>query len=356
MIHHSSVVKVLIVDDSALVREVLTYGLNKDPFIEVIGVAKDALSAWKFIKENNPDVITLDIEMPGIDGIDFLRKLLPVKPIPVLMVSSQTLKGARKTLEALSLGAVDFITKPKSDISNGLRLLLDDLISKIKIAVNAKIKVPAHQNDNHILLPNQKLPFTRPVSEKIIAIGASTGGTEAIKEIISKLPANNPGMIIVQHMPAGFTKMFAENLNEMSQMEVKEAKNGDRILKGRVLIAPGGYQLDVVYMHDAFRVRCYKGERVCGHHPSIEVLFNSIAKTVGKKAIGVLLTGMGKDGAYGLLKMKKAGAFTIAQDEDTSIIYGMPKVAREIGACSEILSLNEIAHKLVTLDYQDINA
>lgn len=347
MIKDLNSIKVLIVDDSALVREILYTGLNNDPAIEVVGVASDAYQAWKFIRQIKPDVITMDIEMPKLNGIDFIKKLLPIYPIPILMVSSHTKKGTETTLQCLSVGAVDFVTKPSSNISHGLKLMIDELCIKIKAISKAKIttqifkkvKLENKQNINLIIHKNQ--------SKQVIAIGASTGGTEAIKRVVSQLPVTTPGIVIVQHMPAEFTKMFAKSLNEICLMEVKEAKSGDRIINGRILIAPGGYQMEVEKINNIYRVKCTTKPKLLGHKPSVGILFNSVASSVKENAIGIILTGMGKDGAEGLLQMKNNGAYTIAQDEETSVVYGMPAVAKEIGACRQILPLDDIQNGII---------
>lgn len=337
-------IRVLIVDDSATARAVLSDILSGDPMIEVVGTASDAYIARDKIVELRPDVICLDVEMPRMDGITFLKRLMHYMPIPVIMVSSLTQAGAKTTLEALESGAVDFVPKPHSHIYDGKDEMRDELIAKIKIA--SRVKVKQH------LLRNTAQANTTSLAEttnKILAIGASTGGTEALKDVLMGLPRNAPGTIVVQHMPANFTGAFAERLNSLCAMEVREARNGDSITPGLVLIAPGDYHMVVRRSGARYYVEIGSGEKVSGHRPSADVLLNSVAKIAGANAIGVILTGMGGDGAKGLLAMRNAGARTIGQDEESCVVYGMPKVAYELGAVENQLPLSKIANAILSI-------
>jgi two-component system, chemotaxis family, protein-glutamate methylesterase/glutaminase len=337
-------IRVLIVDDSATARAVLTDILSGDPMIEVVGTASDAYIARDKIVELRPDVICLDVEMPRMDGITFLKRLMHYMPIPVIMVSSLTQAGAKTTLEALESGAVDFVPKPHSHIYDGKDEMRDELIAKIKIA--SRVKVKQH------LLRNTAQANTTSLAEttnKILAIGASTGGTEALKDVLMGFPRNAPGTIVVQHMPANFTGAFAERLNSLCAMEVREARNGDSITPGLVLIAPGDYHMVVRRSGARYYVEIGSGEKVSGHRPSADVLLNSVAKIAGANAIGVILTGMGGDGAKGLLAMRNAGARTIGQDEASCVVYGMPKVAYELGAVENQLPLSKIANAILSV-------
>lgn len=337
-------IRVLIVDDSATARAVLNDILSSDSSIEVVGTASDAFVARDKIVELRPDVICLDVEMPRMDGITFLKKLMHYMPLPVVMVSSLTQSGAKTTLEALEAGAVDFVAKPHSHIYDGKDEMRDELISKIKAASKAKIH-------KRTLADAQQANTTSlaQTTNKIVAIGASTGGTEALKDVLMGLPRNAPGMVIVQHMPANFTAQFAQRLNSLCSMEVREAKNGDSIIPGVALIAPGDYHMVVRRSGARYYVEIGNGEKVSGHRPSVDVLFNSVAKIAGANAIGVILTGMGSDGAKGLLAMKNAAARTIGQDEASCVVYGMPKVAYEIGAVEKQLPLNRVADGILSL-------
>lgn len=343
-------IKVLIIDDSALVREILAQGLSMDPEIEVVGVAANPYIARDKIVQLRPDVLTLDVEMPRMDGVDFLRRLMPQYPLPVVMVSALTQKGAKITMEALEAGAIDFVAKPTTDLSNGLNLMLAELRQKIKIASAANVQGWKNKKTSN---PSRVKSLTGNAlaesTDKVIAIGASTGGTMALRRIIEALPATLPGIVIVQHMPAGFTKHFADNLNEVTTMEVLEAKSGDRVMPGRVLVAPGGKHITVRRSGGTYLVDCLEEEKVNGHCPSVDVLFHSVAKSVGSNAVGIILTGMGQDGAEGMLAMRQAGARTIAQDEASSIVFGMPKVAYEIGGAENLKSLDDIPKTLMGL-------
>lgn len=335
-------IRVLIVDDSALVREILTRGLSMDPEIEVVGAASNPYRARDLILKLHPDVLTLDVEMPRMDGLEFLRKLMPQYPLPVLMVSALTDRGSRITLEALEAGAVDFVTKPSVDVARGIREMMTELRAKVKMAAGVDVR---HQNRSRrnarpvAALSSEALLKT---TDKIIAIGASTGGTNAIRQVVSAFPPNMPGVVIVQHMPAGFTRMFAERLDSLSRMQVKEARTGDRVMTGQVLIAPGDFHLRVVRSGGIYRVVCDQGKPVNGHRPSVEVLFHSVAQHAGKNAVGIMLTGMGADGADAMLEMRRAGARTVAQDEATSVVFGMPREAFKRGGAEQLAPLTKI--------------
>ena len=343
-------IRVLIVDDSALVRNILSQGLSVDPAIEVVGTAPDPYIARDQIVKLNPDVITLDVEMPRMDGVAFLRKLMPQFPIPIVMVSSLTQRGKQITMEALEAGAVDFVAKPTSNVAAGLNAMLMELRSKVKIASTANV---SHWKGKRPTSPPSRSASASSAlaesTDKIIAIGASTGGTEAIRQVIENFPANTPGTVIVQHMPAGFTKMFSDRLNQLCQMQVKEAEHGDRIRTGLILIAPGGKQFEVIRSGGFYEVRLGNSEKVSGHCPSVDVMMHSVAKHVGSNAVGAMLTGMGQDGAEGMLAMKQAGARCISQDEASSVVFGMPKVAYEKGGAERLVPLDKIATSLLSL-------
>ncbi len=345
----SKKIKALVVDDSAMVRQILSKGLSMDPMIEVVGTAADPYIVRDKIAKLKPDVLTLDVEMPKMDGVEFLRRLMAQRPMPVLMVSALTQKGKRITLDALEAGAVDFVTKPSANIAEGLNAMLKDLRAKVKMAAMAKVKVrkaaPKPKRSTSMIHSKALVEST----DKVIAIGASTGGTEAIRSVVTQFPPTTPGVVIVQHMPPGFTKMFADRLNEQCQMSVKEAVTGDRVMPGRILIAPGDYHMTVQRSGGQYRVYCRRGDKVCGHRPSVEVLFGSVAKNVGSNAVGVILTGMGHDGAEGMLVMKKSGARTFAQDEASSVVFGMPKAAYECGGAERLVSLNGISKLVIGL-------
>lgn len=345
-------IRVLIVDDSATARTVLRDVLSKDKEIEVIGTAPDAYVARDKIVQLKPDVVCLDVEMPRMDGISFLRKIMQHFPVPVLMVSSLTQDGAQVTLDALEAGAIDYVAKPHSNIYDGIDEIQKELIQKVKVVassnLNAKIKARKESISSGIVKvkPSYALAQT---TNKIIAIGASTGGTVALAELVSSFPKDMPGVVIVQHMPSGFTDSFAQRLDSISEVEVKEAQDGDIVGKGRVLIAPGDIHMVIRRDGGNYRVKLGSGEKVSGHRPSVDVLFNSVAAHAGSNAIGVLLTGMGSDGAKGMLKMRAGNAKTIVQDEKSSVVWGMPKVAYEIGAADFIEPLDAIVAKIVSL-------
>ena len=331
-------IRVLIVDDSAVVRQVFARELARDPGIEVIGTAPDPFVARDKIVELNPDVITLDIEMPRMDGITFLHKLMRYKPKPVIMVSSLTPKGSELALEALEAGAVDVLCKPDSAYHVGD--LSVTLIDKVKAAAQVQVK-PRLERPASAVAPPPRLSLTR-TTNRIVAIGASTGGTEALVAVLSRLPANTPGVLIVQHMPEMFTQSFAERLDRICAMDVKEAEDGDRVIPGRVLLARGNYHMLLRRAGATYSVEVKQGPLVSRHRPSVDVLFKSVARYAGRNAVGVILTGMGGDGAQGLLEMRRAGASTIGQDEHTCVVYGMPKVAYESGAVETVRPLELI--------------
>ncbi|MEE0685718.1 MAG: chemotaxis response regulator protein-glutamate methylesterase [Lachnospiraceae bacterium] len=337
-------IKVLVVEDSYMFRGVLVNGLNSDPGIEVVATANDPYEARDMIIKHNPDVMTLDVEMPKMDGIEFLRKLIPQHPMPVVMVSSLN----SKVFDALKAGAVDFVNKPSGLTKEQLGdFIKNELVTKIKIASTVKISNLKKTKFDDNKYGQQEVGSI--YNKKVIAIGASTGGTEAIYSVLMGLNSDVPGIVITQHMPPGFTKMFADRLNNQTKLHVKEAVTGDFIKPGHVLIAPGDKQMKVVKIGDMYKVECFNGPKVSGHCPSVDVLFESVAQACKGDAMGLILTGMGADGAKGLLKMKQAGAYTIGQDESSCIVYGMPKVAMELGAVGCQVSLDKIPEKIYTL-------
>lgn len=342
-------VRVLIVDDSATMRLLVRNALRADPGVEVVGEARDALEARETIKELNPDVITLDIEMPNMNGLDFLEKIMRLRPTPVIMVSTLTSRGAAATIRALELGAFDCVCKPSDTDPDSLRSLPELVRAAAQSPLKRRIAEarPAQKPAN---APKPVASTYKPDPRAIIAIGSSTGGVEALIAIVSHIPANCPPVVITQHMPQTFTKSFAERLDRLCPPTVSEACDGDVLEMGHVYLAPGGsHHLEIVAGGPRPRCRLRAGDTVSGHRPSVDVLFNSVAKTVGPRAVGVILTGMGRDGAEGLLAMRKAGARTIGQDAASCIVYGMPKVAFEMGAVEKQLSLNSIANELITL-------
>ncbi len=335
-------IKVLVVDDSAIVRKVFSQELSKEKDIEVVGTAPDPYVARDLIVRLSPDVITLDIEMPRMDGITFLKKLMKHYPLPVIIVSSLTQKGSKLALEALSIGALEVISKPNAAYSVGDMSI--QLAEKIR-AVSA-IKVYARQTkpeSNESLPVNLNSRALSATTNKLIAIGASTGGTEAIRKVITRFPVNSPGVVIVQHMPAQFTTSFAERLDTLCEMEVKEAEDGDTVSNGRVLIAPGNYHMLVKRSGSRYYVQVKEGPMVHHQRPAVDVLFKSVARYVGSNALGIILTGMGSDGAAGMLSMKKAGAINIAQDEKSCVVYGMPREAVMMGGVDHIDHIDKIA-------------
>ncbi|WP_255314641.1 chemotaxis response regulator protein-glutamate methylesterase [Bacillus sp. FJAT-26390] len=334
-------IRVLVVDDSIMFREVLARGLATDPFIEVVATAKDPFDARDKIIQYKPDVLTCDIEMPGMNGIEFIRRLLPQYPLPIVTVSSISVAA----LDALRAGAVDFVAKPDIATPQRVEQFLFELIRTIKGASKAKIIQEERSEKINETKPQQ------PINNRnhIIVVGASTGGTEAMHTMLKGLPANAPGMVVVQHIPPIFSRMFAERLNASCAMQVKEAEDGDFVQAGTVLIAPGDKHVSLVKAGDRYKLVCRSGEKVNGHCPSVDVLFESASKAAGDRAIGIILTGMGKDGARGLLSMRTKGSRTIGQDEKTSIVYGMPKAAYELGAVEIQSALPDISRVLLSL-------
>lgn len=338
-------IKVLIVDDSALIRSVLREIISSQADMEVVGVAPDPIVARDLIRKTNPDVLTLDVEMPKMDGLEFLEKLMRLRPMPVLMVSTLTERGSEITLRALELGAVDFVTKPKLSIQSGMLEYADTITEKIRAASKARIRprtLPAGGAGAHVAAPLPALGNMLASSEKLIIVGASTGGTEAIKEFLMQMPSDCPGILIVQHMPEGFTRSFAHRLDGLCKISVKEAEHGERVLPGHAYIAPGHSHLLLARSGANYVTHLDQGEPVNRHRPSVEVLFRSAAIYAGKNAVGVILTGMGKDGAIGMLEMKQAGAYNFAQDESTCVVFGMPREAIAVGATHEVGPLNEL--------------
>ncbi len=345
-------IRVLVVDDSALVRSLLTEIINRQQDMECVGTANDPLIAREMIRELNPDVITLDIEMPKMDGIEFLGRLMRLRPMPVVMISTLTERGAEVTMRALELGAVDFVAKPRIGLVDGIKDLASQIVEKVRVASKAHIKrtvfVPAGVGteggglDRSINLSNARVS-----TEKLICIGASTGGTEAIKELLIRMPADAPGIVITQHMPSGFTTSFAARLDGLCQITVKEAANGERILPGHAYVAPGGKQFSVNRSGANYLCVVEDGESVNRHKPSVEVLFRSAAMVVGRNAYGVMLTGMGNDGAKAMREMRDAGSYNYVQDEASCIVFGMPREAIVHGAADEVLPLTAIAPALL---------
>ena len=335
-------IKVLIVEDSIVFRELLVQNLSKDPEIQVVATARDPYEAREAIVRYHPDVMTLDVELPRMSGIEFLRKLMPQYPLPVVVISSLS----DKVFDALNAGAVDFVAKPAVSSREQLEnFIKNDLLVKVKVASKAQVgnlkKPVIEQSQQHLSVKSQDL---------IVAIGASTGGTEAICEVTKGFGTDIPGIVVVQHMPPGFTDMYAKRLNSQFPLKVKEAETGDKVLPGTMLIAPGGDRhMRLVKVHGEYQVECRRAPKVNGHCPSVEVLFDSVAKTAGKNAVGIILTGMGGDGAKGLLAMRRAGARTIGQDESTCVVYGMPKVAYDIGAVEYQEKLSDIAGRTYAL-------
>ncbi|MBV8575093.1 MAG: chemotaxis response regulator protein-glutamate methylesterase, partial [Acetobacteraceae bacterium] len=345
-------IRVLIVDDSALVRQMLTDMLRRDPAIEVVGSAGDAHIARQKIKQLSPDVLTLDVEMPKMDGLTFLRNLMRLRPMPVVMVSSLTERGADVTLDALSIGAVDYLAKPKLDLAATFGDYADELIEKVKTAAGVSVRaldaarLPAEVPVRHsadAILPRQTPARPLRTTDRILAIGASTGGTEAIKHVLMGLPADAPGVVITQHIPKAFSGPFAKRMNQFCALTVYEAENGQQVLPGHVYIAPGDRHLLIVRDGSRYVCRLDDGAPVNRHKPSVDVLFRSVAQNVGRNAIGMLLTGMGRDGARGLLEMRDAGSPTLVQDEATSVVWGMPGEAVALGAAQQVLPLQSLA-------------
>ncbi|MEM9863700.1 MAG: chemotaxis response regulator protein-glutamate methylesterase [Myxococcota bacterium] len=336
-------IRVLVVDDSALIRQILSKGLAVDPEIDVVGTAADPYAARDQILRLRPNVMTLDVEMPRMDGVEFLRRLMPQFPLPTVMVSSLTKRSAATTLAALEAGAIDFVEKPTVDVAQGMKTLIRELVGKIKVASRAQVRHHRKDTSDVRRVVSAPVQALRSSTDKVLAIGASTGGTEAGLEVIRRLPPSCPGVVVVQHMPPVFTNLYAERLNRECKVTAKEAVNNDRVIPGRVLIAPGGKQMRLVRTGGHFIVKLGESTKVSGHAPSVDVLFESVAEQAQEHGVGVILTGMGQDGATGLLSMRRAGAYTIGQDEATSVVYGMPKVANDLGAVQRQAGLEEIA-------------
>lgn len=334
-------IKVLIVDDSALIRSVMSEIVNSQADMEVVATAPDPLVARELIKKHNPDVLTLDVEMPKMDGLDFLEKLMRLRPMPVLMVSSLTERGSEITMRALELGAVDFVTKPKISIQTGMREYTELITDKIRAAARARVKArTVHQSAPTAALQALRSPLIS--SEKLIIIGASTGGTEAIREFLMQMPSDCPGILIAQHMPEGFTTSFARRLDSLCKISVSEAAGNERVLPGHAYIAPGHSHLLLTRSGANYMTKIEQTDPVNRHRPSVDVLFRSAALAAGKNAVGVILTGMGKDGAAGMLEMKNAGAHNFAQDEASCVVFGMPREAMALGAAHEVAPLNAL--------------
>ncbi|ABE59371.1 MULTISPECIES: protein-glutamate methylesterase/protein-glutamine glutaminase [Chromohalobacter] len=340
----SNKIKVLCVDDSALIRDLMSKIIDSQPDMEVVATAPDPLVARDLIKRTNPDVLTLDVEMPRMDGLDFLERLMRLRPMPVLMVSSLTQKGSEITLRALELGAVDFVAKPEMGIREGMLEYTEMIADMIRAAARSRPRAVAKQPP-----AKDKAPLKAPLlsSEKVIIIGASTGGTEAIRHVLEPLPANSPAVLITQHMPGGFTKSFAERLDKLCRISVKEAVDGERVLPGHAYIAPGDWHMKLARSGANYVIRLDDAPPVNRHRPSVDVLFHSAAQSAGRNAIGVILTGMGRDGAAGLLEMRQAGSYTLAQDEESCVVFGMPREAIVAGAAIDTIALSEIPAALM---------
>lgn len=335
-------IKVLVVDDSALIRNLLGEIFKQEADMQLVGTAPDAYVAKKMVMEHSPDVITLDIEMPKVDGLRFLDVLMKARPTPVVMISTLTEAGADATIRSLELGAVDFIPKPKLGVVQGIEEYRELILSKVRMAARSKVRYQKPVQAK----ATTKLSYSS--TEKIIAIGASTGGTEAIKTVVSSLPANSPAVVITQHMPPGYTKTFAQRLDACSQLKFVEAKGDERLLPGHGYLAPGDKHMEIIRSGADYRIRLNDGPRVSGHKPSVDMMFTSLVESAGNNVVASLLTGMGKDGADGLLALKQKGAFTICQNEDTCVVYGMPKVAVSLGAAEKVLPLEAIAQAFIT--------
>ena len=340
-------ITVLCVDDSALIRSLMTEIINSQPDMVVVATASDPLIARDLVKLHNPDVMTLDVEMPRMDGLEFLEKLMRLRPMPVVMVSSLTERGSESALRALELGAIDFVTKPRLGIRDGLLSYTDLIAGKIRIAANAKMLPTKRITSGAPPVEAAMLGSPLMSTEKLIIIGASTGGTEAIRQVLQPLPPDSPGILIAQHMPAGFTRSFAERLNGLCRIGVSEAVHGERILPGHAYIAPGGFHLSLARSGANYITQVDQAPPVNRHRPSVDVLFDSAAKHAGQNAIGVILTGMGRDGAEGLLRMRQAGAYTLAQDEASSVVFGMPREAILLGAAVEVSPVDRMSELLL---------
>jgi two-component system chemotaxis response regulator CheB len=346
-------VRVLVIDDSALMRKLLVGILESDPELEVVGVAQDPFEARDKIKALQPDVLTLDIEMPKMDGLTFLRNLMRLRPMPVVMISSLTDRGAEATLTALEIGAVDYVPKPKLDLREGLNVLAESIIEKVKHAATARVQprreTAADGAEGGPLRRAERTITALGTTDRLIAIGSSTGGTEAVAEILAAFPPDAPGVVIAQHIPEVFSARWAARMDKESSISVAEAKDGDQILIGHAYVAPGGHHLRIERSGAKYFCRLGDDAPVNRHRPSVDVLFHSVAQEVGRNAVGVILTGMGADGAEGLLQMSQVGCPTIAQDRETSVVWGMPGEAVKRGAAAEVLPLGEISRRLLDL-------
>ncbi len=335
-------IRVLCVDDSALIRNIMSEIVNHQSDMEMVATAPDPLIARDLIKQFNPDVLTLDVEMPRMDGLDFLERLMRLRPMPVIMVSSLTSRGSEITLSALELGAVDFVTKPEMGLKDGMMQYAEIIAEKIRIAS----KVQVNRRERHAEAPKV---ITSPLvgSEKIIAIGSSTGGTEALRQVLVPMPLTSPGVVIAQHMPPGFTRSFAERLDNLCQISVKEGEDGDRVLPGHAYIAPGDLHMELIRSGANYHLKLNQSPPVNRHRPAVDVLFKSVAKSAGKNAVGAILTGMGSDGAQGMLEMRKSGAHTLAQSEKSCVVFGMPREAIALDAVCEVVDLNEMTQRIL---------
>ena len=334
-------IRVLVVDDSALARNLIIQGLSAHPRVEIVGYAINTLDAKQKIPRLKPDVVTMDVEMPGQSGIDFLKEYLPANPVPVILCSSLNLK----VFDALNAGAVDFVRKP--DVQDSKETFISSLTQKILVASMAKVRPTAPIRSESVAVATPALGVSPALDRVIVGLGASTGGTEATLEVMRRLPADIPPMVIVQHMPRGFTQMYADRLNRICKMEVREARNGDELRRGLALVAPADLQCRVVRIGDKYTVSCTQGEKVSGHRPSVDAMFQSMAEVVRCKMVGIIMTGMGQDGAAGLLAMRQKGAYTIGQDKESCVVYGMPMVANDIGAVCIQASCENVANVLL---------
>ena len=328
-----SKIRVLSVDDSALMRQIMTEIINSHSDMEMVATAPDPLVARDLIKKFNPDVLTLDVEMPRMDGLDFLEKLMRLRPMPVVMVSSLTGKGSEVTLRALELGAIDFVTKPQLGIREGMLAYSEMIAEKVRTA--AKASLAAHK------------PLSAPTTLKAGPLLSSTGGTEAIRHVLQPLPLSSPALLITQHMPPGFTRSFADRLNKLCQIGVKEAEDGERVLPGHAYIAPGDRHMELARSGANYQIKIHDGPAVNRHRPSVDVLFHSVAKQAGRNAVGVILTGMGNDGAAGMLAMRQAGAWTLAQNEASCVVFGMPREAINMGGVCEVVDLSQVSQQML---------